>query len=70
MLALTIRYSEGSQVFGILCGARLFAVEVRVLGCGVKGRGEDVGAVSPEPWSGFDIAEGATDGLELLFANL
>jgi hypothetical protein len=70
MLAPTIRYCEGPQVFSVLCSARLFAVEVRVLGRGVEGRGKDVGGVSPEPWSRFDITEGATDGLELLFANL
>lgn len=50
--------------------SRMVAIEVRVFRSRIKGRGEDVGAASPEPWGGFYVAEGPTDGLELLFANL
>jgi hypothetical protein len=70
MLAAAVGDSEGPQVVGVSGAARLFAVEVCVLGSGVEGRGEDLGAASAESWGRFDIAEGATDGLELLLANL
>lgn len=50
--------------------SRMVAIEVRVFRSRIKGRGEDVGAASPESWGGFYVAEGPTDGLELLFANL
>jgi hypothetical protein len=70
MLAAAVCDSEGPQVVGVSCATRLFAVEVRVFGGGVVRRGEDLGAASAESWGRFDIAESATDGLELLLANL
>jgi hypothetical protein len=75
VLAPAVRYGKGPQVSGVSRAARLalsrmVAIEVRVFRSRIKGRGEDVGAASPEPWGGFYVAEGPTDGLELLFANL
>lgn len=70
VLAAAIRDSKRPQVIRVSGAARLVAVEVRVLGRGVEGRGEDLSAASAEAWGRFDIAEGATDGLELLLAHL
>lgn len=75
VLAPAVRYGKGPQVSGVSRAARLalsrmVAIEVRVFRSRIKGRGEDVGAASPESWGGFYVAEGPTDGLELLFANL
>jgi hypothetical protein len=75
MLAATVGYGQRAQVFGVSCTARvalsrMVAVEVCVFGGGVKGRREDIGAASAQSWGRFYVAEGAIDGLELLFANL
>jgi hypothetical protein len=49
----------------------MVAVQVRVIGRGVEGRGQEVlVAASAEAWCRVYIAEGAIDGLELLLPNL
>jgi hypothetical protein len=49
----------------------MLAVQVRVSGCGVEGRREEIlVAASAEAWRGVDVADGAIDGLELLLSEL
>lgn len=66
---------QASEVIWISGAARLslsrmFSVEVRVFGCRIEGRGEDVGAASAQARCLVYIAEGTPDCLELLLADL